>query len=138
MSKRVCLIVSLMALFVFIGSSVACSSTPAPATLDIAAVRAYADPATETTLQGLSENNLAKYTQYGNAMFKSALTQDVFNTMVAQINTQLGAYQSKEFLSTAEDQGYILVHYRAKFAKMEVGIRMVFDKEHLVAGQWFE
>jgi hypothetical protein len=38
-----------------------------------------------------------------------------------------------------EEQGsYILVHYRAKYEKGEAGIRMVFDEDHLVAGQWFE
>jgi hypothetical protein len=119
------------------GGIVACPSEPTTPP-DESAVRAYADPATETTLQGLSEANLEKYTQYGNDDFKAAVTPEVFAEAVAQINSQLGAYQSKEFLSTDEQQGYIVVHYRAKFAKGETGVRMVFDKDHLVAGQWFE
>jgi hypothetical protein len=119
------------------GGAVACKSSPTPAP-DESAVRAYADPETETTLQGLSEANLEKYTQYGNAEFKAAVTPEVFNEAVAQVNSQLGAYQSKEFLSIDEQQGYTIVHYRAKFAKGEVGVRMVFDEDHLVAGQWFE
>jgi hypothetical protein len=102
------------------------------------AILAYADPATETTLQGLSKNNLAKYTQYGSAEFKAAVTQEILDPVAAQINSQLGAYKSKEFLRTEEYQGYIIVHYKAKYEKGEVGVRMVFDTDHLVAGQFFE
>jgi len=89
-------------------------------------------------LQGLSENNLAKYTQYGNAELKAAVTQEILDKATLQINSQLGAYESKEFLRTEEQGGYTIVHYKAKYTKGEVGIRMVFDKDHLVAGQWFE
>jgi hypothetical protein len=116
---------------------IACESNQS-STLDENTVRAYADPATETTLQGLSENNLAKYTQYGNAVFKAALTQEALDTASAQINSQFGAYKSKEFLSVEEQEGYIVVHYKVKYEKGEVGVRMVFDNDHLVAGQWFE
>jgi len=126
----------LVVLLALSGGIVACKPTPS-STPDEAAVRAYADPATETTLQGLSENDLVKYTQYGNTEFK-ALTQEQFNEAAAQINSQLGNYDSKEFLRIEEQQGYTIVHYKAKFAKGEVGVRMVFDKDHLVAGQWFE
>ena len=114
------------------------TSSPSPTQTDVSSIRAYADPATETTMQGLSESDLAKYIQNGNAAFKAALTQEVFDQTVAQINSQLGAYESKEFLKTEEQDGYTIVHYKAKFAKGEVGIRMVFDADHLVAGQWFE
>jgi hypothetical protein len=116
---------------------IGCKSS-SPSTIDESAVRAYADPATEMTLQGLSENNLKKYTQYGNSEFKAAVTQEILDETATQINGQLGAYESKEFLRIEEQGGYILVHYRAKYEKGEVGIRMVFDEDHLVAGQWFE
>lgn len=101
-------------------------------------VRAYADPATETTLRGLSENDLAKYVQYGNDDFKAAVTQEILDASVAQINSQLGDYESKEFLSIEKQEGYTIVHYKAKYTQGDTGIRMVFDEEQLVAGQWFE
>jgi Protein of unknown function (DUF3887) len=136
--KNVFRFVSLLVIILaLLGGAIACKSSPS-STLDESTVRAYADPATETTLQGLSENNLVKYTQYGNAEFKAALTQETLDKTYAQITSQLGAYESKEFLRIEEQQSYILVHYKAKFAKGEVGVRMVFDKDHLVAGQWFE
>ena len=101
-------------------------------------VRAYADPATETTLRGLSANDLAKYIQYGNDDFKAAVTQEILDVSAVQINSQLGAYESIEFLSIGEQEGYTIVHYKAIYSKGETGVRMVFDKEQLVAGQWFE
>ncbi len=134
--KIVIKLFSLLVISMLFAGTIACK--PSSSNLDENTVRAYADPATETTLQGLSENNLTKYTQYGNAQFKAALTQEAFDKTYAQINSQLGAYQSKQFLRTEEQQGYILVHYKIKYAKGEVGVRMVFDKDHLVAGQWFE
>jgi len=50
----------------------------------------------------------------------------------------LGKFESIEFLRTEKQDPYIIVHYRAKYAKGSVGVRMVFDTSQLVAGQWFE
>ena len=66
------------------------------------------------------------------------MTQEVLDKAATQIISQLGTYISKEFLKVEEEQGYTIVHYEAKYTKGEVGIRMVFDKDHLVAGQFFE
>ncbi len=122
---------------VFILGTISCKSSSS-ASPDENSVRAYADPATETTLQGLSENSLSKYVKYGNAEFKAAVTQQILDTTVAQISDQLGTYVSKEYLRFEEQEGYIIVHYTAEFTKGDVGIRMVFDRDHKVAGQWFE
>ena len=137
MRKTIGLISLLVVMLTIVGSAIACKSSPS-STPDESAIRAYADPATETTLQGLSENNLAKYTKNANFEFKAAVTQEILDKTATQINSQLGNYVSKEFLRVEEQDGYIVVHYKAKYAKGEVGIRMVFDKNHLVAGQWFE
>ena len=113
----------------------ACSTSTNP---EIAALRAYADPATQTTLQGLSEDNLAKYTQYANNQFKAAVTQDVLDKTATQVTNQLGSFVSITFLSTEKQDVYTIVHYRAEYSKGEARVRMVFDLDHLVAGQWFE
>ena len=47
----------LVVLLALSGGIIACKSNPS-STPEESAVRAYADPATETTLQGLSENSL--------------------------------------------------------------------------------
>jgi hypothetical protein len=108
------------------------TTTPATAEPD------YASAITDTTLKGLSDDNLEEYTRYGNADFKAAVTQQVLDTTSAQIKSQLGTYESKVYLSTEIQGNYTIVHYRAKFTKGEVGMKMVFDTDHLVAGQWFE
>ncbi len=131
-------LISLMVILLTIfGGAIACKTSPS-STADENAIRAYADPATEVTLQGMSESNLVKYTEHGNAEFKAAVTQEILDEAATQMSGQLGAYVSKEFLRTEEQDGYTIVHYKAKYAQGEVGIRMVFDKDHLVAGQWFE
>lgn len=137
MKKPTHLLILSCILLSLIGSGFACqSNTPSP--LNESDVRAYADPATETTLQALSENDLTKYTQYGNAEFKAAVTNKVMDETAPLITSRLGNYVSREFLSAEKYQDYIIVHYKAKYTKGETGIRMVFDKDHLVAGQWFE
>jgi hypothetical protein len=132
---------------VFIGCSSSVDTTTTPMTstattvtpnADEAAVRAYADPITITTLQGLGENNLAKYTGNASAAFKAALTQAAFDKTASQINSQLGSFESIIFLRLEKQGVYTVVHYTAKYAKGNQGIRMVFDQDHLVAGQWFE
>ncbi len=116
----------------------ACSSATSTTSPEVAVIRAYADPATKTTLEGLSEDNLAKYTQHGDAQFKAAVTQDLLDTVSAQINNQLGTFVSVTFSSTEKQDQYTIVHYKAKYSKGDVGVRMVFDQDHLVAGQFFE
>ena len=101
-------------------------------------IRLYSDPATETALQGLSENNLAKYIRHGNDAFKASVSQELFEASVDQIVIQFGEYKSKEFLSFERQENYTIVHYKAVYTKGEIGIRMVFDEEQLIAGQWFE
>jgi hypothetical protein len=98
----------------------------------------YAHAITETTLKGLSDDSLEEYTRYGNADFKAAVTQDILDKTAAQVNSQLGAYESLAYVSTETQDRYTVVHYKAKYAKGEVGVRMVFDQDHLVVGQWFE
>ncbi len=137
MRKIIGLVSLLVVLLILISGPIACTSNSSPAS-DESAIRDYADPATETILQGLSESNLAKYTQNTNSEFKAAVTQEILDKTATQINSQLGNYASKEFLRIEEQEGYIIVHYTAKYTKGEVGIKMVFDKDHLVAGQWFE
>ena len=137
MTKTAYLMLVAGILLTFTSGIIACSPGQSE-TLDEGTVRAYADPATETTLRGLSENNLAKYTQYGNAEFKAAVTQEILSEATSQINSQLGTYETKEFLSLEKKEPYTIVHYRARYAKGEIGVRMVFDEDHLVAGQWFE
>jgi hypothetical protein len=98
----------------------------------------YARAATETTVQGLSERDLEKYTRNGTPGFKTAVTQAILDATAIPLNEQYGDYESVEYLYTEQQNEYTIVHYRVKYARGELGVRMVFDRDHLVAGQWFE
>ena len=117
--------------------AVACQSSPS-AHPDESLIRQYADSATEVCLHGLSEGDLEKYTQHANDDFKAAVTQEMVNTAATQLENQLGSFKSIEFLSIDQDEDYTIVHYRATYASGDVGVRMVFDRDQLIAGQWFE
>ena len=65
------------------------------------------------------------------------MTQDILDTTAAQVGGQLGDFQSIEFLRAEQSDGYVVVHYRATYARGKVGVRMVFDQDKLIAGQWF-
>jgi hypothetical protein len=134
--KRMILLSLLACIMIFtIVGIAACTPT---VTYDEQEVRDYAYPATVTTLEGLSEGNLAKYTQYGNAEFKAAVTQKMLDELKPNMDDELGNFVSIKFKSIEAKGKYIIVHYQAEYTKSEVGVRMVFDQDHLVAGQWFE
>ncbi len=120
----------------------ACSSGQSASTTtqsaEIKAIRAYADPAAETMMRSFQDGSLAEYIQKGDAQFKAAVTQAVFDQVATSMRGQYGNFVSLEFLSTENQQGYLIVHYKAKFQKGQLGLRMVFDADHLVAGQFFE
>jgi hypothetical protein len=101
-------------------------------------VQGYADPATQAVLQGLSENDYAQFMQYCNADMRAALTQEKFSQTSTQLLRQVGPFISLKFLSTETRDNYVIVHYEAKYEKTALKIRMVFDNDHKVAGQWFE
>ncbi len=120
----------------------ACSSGQSPSTTaesaEIKAIRAYADPAAETMMRSFQDSSLAEYIQKGDAQFRAAVTQAVFDQVATSMRGQYSNFVSLEFLSTENQQGYLIVHYKAKFQKGQLGLRMVFDADHLVAGQFFE
>ena len=132
MKKISCPVIILVFLFAVLsgcGQSTTTTALPEPD---------YSRAITETTLQGMSERDLEKYSRYGNAEFKAAVTQEILDATAVPLNEQLGAYESLEYRYTEEQDEYTIVHYRVKYAKGELGVRMVFDRDHLVAGQWFE
>ena len=61
MRKMACLATFLVAPLVVGGAAIACESNPT-SSLEDNMVREYADTATDTCLQGLSDHDLAKYT----------------------------------------------------------------------------
>jgi hypothetical protein len=95
------LVAVLLALAAVVVSS--CSATPTT-NPEVAAIRAYADPATQTTLQGLSEDNLAKYTQYADAQFL-LFTHDELWVEILKRDLPTGKWVFKELTKWTKDDG---------------------------------
>ena len=130
--RRICMtVLFLLTLSTLIFGAISCKS-------EEDSIRDYADPATEAMLKGMSDSDYDQYIEHANDAFKAALTEEMFDLSAAQINSQLGAFKSIEYTSYEDQEGLVIVHYTAKYEKMEVGIRMVFDSDKLIAGQWFE
>jgi hypothetical protein len=100
--------------------------------------RAYTDPATQNAMQGLSENNYEKYTRDFSPAMQAATTLAAIEKISAQIKTQFGNFVELKYLSTENQPQYLIVHYSAKYEKGELKIKMVFDQNQKIAGQWFE
>lgn len=138
MKKTISLLFLSALLIAMIGGLTGCKSTSSTTLSDAdKTVMAYADPATEITLQGLSEDNLAKYIQYGDTAFKAALTQAILDQTSIPLKTQVGDYVSKTYLNFTAKDGYILVYYSVKYTKTTLKVQMTFDTDHMVAGQFF-
>jgi hypothetical protein len=135
--RKIFILIFLLALLTLMAG---CSSHAGSTTMTTPALSEpdYARAITDATLKGLSEGNLEEYVKYGNADFKAAVTQAILDKTSEQITGQLGDYVSITYLSTEKKDNYTIVHYRARYTGGEVGVRMVFDQDHKVAGQWFE
>ncbi|OGO15722.1 MAG: hypothetical protein A2Z02_05340 [Chloroflexi bacterium RBG_16_48_7] len=102
---RVFLFTAVFSLALSILPSCAGAATDNMSESDIAAVRSYADPATETTLQGLSSGNMIEYTKYCNEAMKAAVSQEILDKTEARVNNQLGSYISKDFGESSKKAG---------------------------------
>lgn len=89
-------------------------------------------------MEGLSEGDYNKYVANADAVFKASLTESAFQTVADAVKNQIGTFESAVYQSWQMSQGYIVVHYKATYTGGTVGIRLVFDSDHLVAGQFFE
>jgi hypothetical protein len=134
MNKRLITVLAAVITAALLLAAAGCGGTPAETLPE----PDYAGAATDVTMQGLSENDLEKYTRYGNAEFKATVTQEMLDEAFAAMGSKLGAYRSKEFKYAESQDGYTIVHYKVRFANDDVGVRMVFDADNKLAGQWFE
>ena len=119
-------------------SSGSTGSSATPTTLASDGIMSYATPAAETMMKSFQQKSLEDYVKYADPQFRAAVTQSMFDAIAGQMQAQYGNFVSLQFLSTEEVQGYTRVHYKAEFEKGEIGLMMVFNADHSVAGQFFE
>lgn len=140
------LLFTVMAVIVVVAlGMVGCSSKPggttttvSPTTTNPGGALAQATLAADTMMRSFQDKSLAEYVKYGDAQFKAAVTQAIFDQLATQMQNQYGNFISNTFLSSDNAQGYNIFHFKAVFQKGDVGLRIVLDSDNLVAGQFFE
>jgi len=107
--------------------------------IDIAGLRAYADPITENILVSLKNNDFAGFSRDLDEVMRKAEDETAFNSIYTLLKTNVGDYISKDFKSAAIQQNYFVVRYLAKYDNEPDGvwITISFDKNQQVAGLYF-
>jgi hypothetical protein len=128
---------SVILMIVIIGVIGCQSGTTKSTTFSESTIRAWADPETETTLQGMFEGNLAKYIQYAAPDIKAAATQEGLDEAVKKNNDYFGTYISVEFVSIgppgeAFSSEQTIVDYKVTFSKGARGVEVIFNKDHQI------
>ena len=92
----------------------------------------YANQMTESALQGISDGNYTKFTEYFSPTVKMLMTETAFYETSQQVTSLIGDYRDKEFwkVETTED-GYTAVYYKARFSDEpeDVIVRVYFEEK---------
>lgn len=132
MKRLAFILTALLSLVLFAGACA--SSTPALTPTQTSTVREYADPMTENLLQAINQNDYAKFTANFDETMKNSITQEAFGTLKTQLQSRIGDYVSKEFVSTQNQSGFTVVIYSAKFT-IETEPVVLTMSFHEVGGQ---
>jgi hypothetical protein len=120
----------------------ACSNpaqSPANNALD-PAILAVASPMAENLMVALKNNDFQAFrVNYDDAMLK-ATTEDAFQSLRTQLESQLGAYQSMTPKQIQTGGGFINVFYTVNFEKGPLTMQLVLTEgePHLISGLWFK
>jgi uncharacterized lipoprotein YajG len=104
------------------------------------AILAVASPMAENLMVALKNNNFQAFrANYDDAMLK-ATTEDAFQSLRTQLESQLGAYQSMTPKQIQTGGGFINVFYTVNFEKGPVTMQLVLTEgePHLISGLWFK
>jgi hypothetical protein len=138
------LLISLLA-FLFMPSCGNASPKTTPLTGDEATqAQALADPLADNILASVVNNDFAVYTKNFDAVMLKVSTQANFDSMVAGLTKQYGAYQSrmpgKSYLIEQNGQKYYLVIYPLKWEKGSLALQLSlhYEEPHQIAGLYFK
>lgn len=76
-----------------------------------------AEPIVENMLQGIKEENYAKFSQDFNGTMKSSMPEAAFKELTAALKQKIGTYNSKNLWKTQKDNNFTVFIYKAKFDK---------------------
>jgi hypothetical protein len=123
-------------IFVFAGCA---PQQPKSEKIDTSQVKDFADDAAERMLTAINEKDYVKFSVDFDKQMKDAMTEQKFNEMLGQIQTQFGDYESKELSGADKTQGYTRAFYSTKFSKSDkkATVTVVFsssDGKMLISG----
>lgn len=103
------------------------------------AVLAYAEPMTDNLLQGMNERNYDTFARDFDQAMAKAMPASSFDQFMTNVGGKLGKYESRTVSSVESTGDFTRVIYQARFANDDpVTVRLVFDKDHLISGLWFD
>lgn len=120
----------------------ACSNQEPPA-LEGAArdqVLAYAGPISDNLLQGLADKDYPAFSRDFDETMLSKMGEAEFTSMLGQLDTQLGSYQSHEFDRVVDFGNFVTVYYKGKFTKSasaQILVSINKNEPHKVSGLYF-
>jgi hypothetical protein len=106
---------------------------------ELAAARAKAEPIAANYFDALQAGDYARMTRDFDATMKAKLTPDQLRTLHADAAKDLGAFVSAAFDRVERQGGWVLVYYRATYAKAATEAKFVFagnDPSFKLAGLW--
>jgi len=141
MQKNTLVVWLMAALALILAGCGAATPTPAPlegAALD--AVLAYSEPAADSLMTAYQQSDYDTFVRDFSPEMLAGMTSAAFTKLQEQLNTQVGAYQSRAFDRVVDFGEYVTVYYKAKFEKTDkVNIVLSFSKTepHQITGLWF-
>jgi len=129
--------ICLLLLF-FLGS---CSTTKKVEPNEMEKISALVKPRIDSMMQGFSDNNYQKYSEYFDAKMRTGLPESGFDDTRKLITGKIGNYQSYEIADILETQNFITVVCYAVFENEEkVTIRVIFDPnaDYSISGIWYD
>jgi hypothetical protein len=103
-------------------------------------ILAFASPMAKNLLVALKNNDIQAFkVNYDDAMLK-ATTEDAFQSLRTQLESQLGAYQSMTPNQIQTGGGFINVFYTVNFEKGPLTMQLVLTETepHQISGLWFK
>ena len=106
-------------------------------------VQSIANPILDMFLEGMKIGDYTKYSMYFDDTLREALPEKKFRIVREQIKSQMGDYQSREYLGFLNKGPMTVVLWKGTFDKTEdeVLIKTVLSKrgyKYVITGVWFQ
>ncbi len=104
-------------------------------------ITALVTPRIDSMMQGFSENNYQKFSEFFDAKMLTGMPESGFNDLQKMITEKIGNYQSYEIVDILKTNNFITVICNAAFDNEDkVTIRLIFDPDadYAISGIWID